>query len=479
MRRRAHARRFRSTRFAFVRGPAGNHDREEEYVNDSTPRRGNHPREHRSPWVRYIVAVLTLMAAAAAFAADLPRAEQLVRVGKYQEAYDLLAPFEDASRGDPTFNYLLGRAALGTNRADKARELFERSLAARPDTPAAHLALGRAYYALGRYAEAKIEFETVLRFDGLATDLLTQVEIYNEAARQSLEEGSRLTHSAFVETGIGRYRVNSTRGTDAFGGGERHNTFLNARAGGGVNYALDNGYALDANLDYRFRHHDDSDIRNDSDVRWRAAGSRAFGENNLAVGSRGRVSYRGDGQYRNDYGLFTEYRHRLDPQNQLTLGAEVRRRRYPEGPLRDRSRTTAEASIGWVHSLLEGRASFGLRGHGGYNYATSRPDGESAIFGATINFDYTFSKTLDAFLFGWWERDAFNTDRIHFHPDALDQGVVLRRKDNLYEVGAGLTWEFAKTWTLRPEVLYIRDQSNSVGFNYSSTEYWINVRKRF
>ena len=40
-------------------------------------------------------------------------------------------------------------------------------------------------------------------------------------------------------------------------------------------------------------------------------------------------------------------------------------------------------------------------------------------------------------------------------------------------------WEFAKGWTLRPEVLYIRDQSNSVAFNYSATEAWINVRKDF
>jgi hypothetical protein len=81
--------------------------------------------------------------------------------------------------------------------------------------------------------------------------------------------------------------------------------------------------------------------------------------------------------------------------------------------------------------------------------------------------------------FAWWERDAFNTDAIHFHPDSLDETVSLRRKDNLYEFGGGLVWEFAKSWSLRPQILYIRDQSNAVGFNYSSTEVWINVRKGF
>jgi hypothetical protein len=101
------------------------------------------------------------------------------------------------------------------------------------------------------------------------------------------------------------------------------------------------------------------------------------------------------------------------------------------------------------------------------------------VFGAMATLDYTFSETLGGFVFGLWERNNFNTDALHFHPDALDEGVVLRRSDNLYEVGVGLVWEFARGWTLRPELLYIRDQSNSVGFNYSATETWINVRKDF
>jgi tetratricopeptide (TPR) repeat protein len=433
---------------------------------------------HGWSYVAALVAALTfaLAGVAAAVDPDLARAEQLVAAGKYQEAYDLLAPFQDARKGDAQYNYLLGRAALGTKRPDQARVLFERSLALRPDTVAAHLALGRAYFALGRYAEAKIEFETVLRFDNLPPDLLTQTETYDEAARQYLEEGRRVTSFGYAELGIGRYRVNSTSATV---GGERHNTFYNARAGGGLNYALDGGYSLDASLDYRFSYQDKDDIRNDSDWRWRAALSRALGEGNLAFGFRGRVSYRGTGYYRNDYGLFTDYRYRLDEDNQLTFGGYVERRRYPEGRLRDRSRTLAEVGVGWVRSLFDGRGSFSATAHGGYQYATARSDGNSTVYGVTLNLDYTFTDRLAGFVFAWWERDDFNTDRIHFHPDALDETAILRRKDNLYEFGAGLVWEFVKTWSLRPQILYTRDQSNSVNFNYSATEVWVNVRKAF
>jgi tetratricopeptide (TPR) repeat protein len=423
-----------------------------------------------------VTAALFVATAALAQQPDLARAEQLVTAVKYREAYDLLAPFADARKDDAQFNYLFGRAALGTKRPDQARALFERSLAQRPSDVAAHLALGRAYFALGRYAEAKIEFETVLRFDDLPPDILSQTETYDEAARQYLEEGRRVVGFGYAELGIGRYRVNSTSATV---GGERHNTFYNARVGGGLNYELANNWALDASLDYRFSYQDKDDIRNDSDWRWNLALSRALGEGNLALGFRGQVSYRGTGYYRNDYGFFADYRYRLDADNQLTFGAELQRRRYPEGRLRDRSRTLAQAGVGWVRSLFDGRGSFSATAHGGYQYATARSDGNSTVYGLTLNLDYTFTDRLAGFVFAWWERDDFNTDRIHFHPDALDETVIMRRKDNLYEFGGGLVWEFVKTWSLRPQILYTRDQSNAVNFNYGATEVWVNVRKAF
>lgn len=438
----------------------------------------------RAPWrsaVQALAVSSAVLFADAAFAADpdIAGAQQLVREGKYQDAYGLLSPFESANAGDAEFSYLLGRAALGTQQPEKAKALFQRSLAGRPDYVPAHLGLGRAYFALGAYAEAKIEFETVFRFENLPPDVRSQAEVYDQAARQSLDENRPLSGFGYAEMGIGQYRVNETVGTNALGGGDRRDTFYNARAGGGFNHALQNGYAIDGTLDYRYRYYDNSDSRSDSDLRWRLAGSKALGENNLSAGFRGRTSYRGDGNYRNDVSIFTDYRMRYDPDNQFTFGADIRRRRYPEGRERDLSRTTALVSAGWVHSFMDGKGSFSLTGHAGRNYATSRPDGDSSVFGATAALDFTLSKTLSWGGFVWWERDLFASDNIHFHPDTVDNTVLLRRRDNLYEVGAYVVWEFMPTWSLRPELLWIRDQSNSIGFNYSSTELWVNLRKSF
>ncbi|RDI99381.1 hypothetical protein DVT68_00510 [Dyella solisilvae] len=411
---------------------------------------------------------------------DFAAAQQLLREGKYAEAYALLSPIAASHGGDPTFNYLLGRAALGSGHAEQAKRLFEASLTAQPDAPQTHLALGRAYYALGRYAEAKIEFETVFRFENLPPDLLSQVDIYNQAATQSLDENKRLTGFAYLETGIGVYDVNDTVGTRTFGGADRRDVFYNLRAGGGVNYALDNGYALVATLDYRFRYYDNNDSRDNSDLRWNFGGSRSFGDDNLAVGFRGRTSYRGNGNYRNDAGIYADYRHRLDASNQITFDLLYSRRWYPGQPSITWTRTSAQGSAGWIHSFLDGRATFSIDGRIGRYVSTSLPDGDSNLYGASASLDFALDDTVDWGAHVWWEHNAYDMEQLHFHPDTDDNTILIQRNDNLYEVGAYLTWKFAPSWTLRPQLLWIHDQSNAdIGFNYSSTEFFINVRKSF
>ena len=194
---------------------------------------------------------------------------------------------------------------------------------------------------------------------------------------------------------------------------------------------------------------------------------------------RGRVSYRGNSDYRNDAGIYGDYRMRLDADNQLSVGAEYRRRNYPNGPLRPRTRDIAEFTAGWTTALFAGRGSLSLAAAGGREFAKqNRPDGDANFFGLSPTLSYTFTDTLGGFIFGWWQQERFAIERLNLDPDDNVLGFGNRR-DNLYEAGAGLTWQFAPTWSLNPEVLYIRDQSNFLAANYSSTEVWITLRKDF
>jgi len=234
---------------------------------------------------------------------DHSRAEALIREHEYAQAYELLTSSEEIGTEDPAVAYLIGRAALGTNRADAAVEHLEKAIAARPEDVRARLALGRAYQALGRYADAKIEFDTVLRFTDLPQDIRSQTEIYSAAAERYLEEDTRFAWFDYIQTGVGHYHAQSGSEPDATG---ENQAFYLVELAGGLNYLLANGYSLDGNLSYEFRSYDSAQKRNDSDLAWRASVSRVLARGSISGGVRGLVSYVGDGDYRNDYGAFMD-----------------------------------------------------------------------------------------------------------------------------------------------------------------------------
>jgi hypothetical protein len=196
------------------------------------------------------------------------------------------------------------------------------------------------------------------------------------------------------------------------------------------------------------------------------------------AGLRGRVSYRGDGTYRNDFGAYGQYRLRLDEDNQVEAGLEVRQRRYPSSSrLRQRTRNIVELTGSWTRALFDGKASFTLAGQAGREFNTERPDGDANFFGLSPSLGFSITRNLGGFAFVWWQNDRYNIERLGQPGDSL-VGVGTRN-DNLYEVGGGLTWQFAPRLSLNPEILYVRDTSNILAAEYSSTEIWITLRWDF
>jgi len=394
-------------------------------------------------WLRAMaVAGLLLSGAAQAAEPDLAKAEQMLKEGQAAEAV----------------------------------ALFEQALEADPSSVGAHLGLGRALYAQGEYARARIEFESVLKFGNLPRDMQSQTEVYDKAAADYLA-GRRWQPFYYAETGIGNYRENASSSTDIFGGAGNNDTFLPVRVGGGVNANVGERHSFTGTLDYRFRWYDNSDRRNDSDLRWNFNLSRPVDDDNLRFGVRGRVSYRGDSQYRNDWGVFADYRVGFSDNDQVTIAGEVRERRYPRGPERDRTRDIAELTASWTHSLPNGRTSFTLGGQLTQEWATQeRPDGNGSFWGVDGEVDHSFGDTLDGLF--WWSyaNESYDEER----PDFTEDPSLLRaRNDDLWHFGGSLVWGFARGWSLRPTIEYNWEDSNIDALAYSSTEYWVTVRKSF
>ncbi len=347
-----------------------------------------------------------------------------------------------------------------------------------PKEPLAdHLALGQAYLERGEYARAVQEFEQVLRFDNLPPDLRQQAEIYATAARK-YREGKRLSGFGFAETGGGYYRENVTRTTNALGGDPARDWFWEARIGGGLGYVIGNNLSIDGNLDYQFRYYDDTNRRDDSDLRWNAALIQSLAKGSQSIGVRGKASYRGDDGYRQDYGLFVNRSFTLDPNNQISLEGEIRSREYPSGDERDNSRDIGEIWLGWTRALMDGKASVTVTLNGGREWAThDRPEGDQTFYGVALDWGMDFNERLGMFLFGLWEHNGYHEDVAE--DDEIEQVRTLTPNLDIYELGGGLTYEFAPGWSLRPEVLYIRDEGNTQFSDYSATEIWMMVRRSF
>jgi hypothetical protein len=128
--------------------------------------------------------------------------------------------------------------------------------------------------------------------------------------------------------------------------------------------------------------------------------------------------------------------------------------------------------------MLDGKAALTITLNGGREWATQgRAEGDQTFYGVTLDWGMDFNERLGVFLFGLWEHNGYHDDIPYDNEDEIPR--ALSPDLDIYELGGGLTYAFAPGWSLRPEMLYIRDEGDTELSDYSATEIWINVRKSF
>jgi outer membrane protein len=421
--------------------------------------------------------------AAAADADVVAQAEGLFKAGRYAEVYQLLEPLEDQLAGDVKFDYMLGRSALEIGQPSKASFVFERILAVEPGYVGVRLEMGRAYLALGDYARAKLEFETVLRFDNLPPDLRQQALLYGKAAEDYIS-GQKTAFHGYAEYGYG-YDSNAQSATSV-----REITVVNGvtivlpdsalkrsdhynalSLGGEMIRAVGERFSLFAGVDGRargYRSLEAADLGS-LDARF------GVGYNDAASSARlgfitGRFWLDGE-KTRDAFGLTTDYRRLIGKQNQVSVTALATRFEFIPEALQIYDYNLYQVGLGWLHASASGRTAVGATILGGVEKETNgRDDGDKPFFGGRLSVQQAFTDRIGAFFLAGAQRGKYSRVNPLFD---------FQREDTLYDVAAGVSWAFAKGWSLRPQLLYFKNNSNAPLFEYDRTDVSLNLRKDF
>ena len=430
-----------------------------------------------------LVWACTGIAAAATDAEVVAQAEGLFKAGRYAEVYQLLEPLEDRLAGDLKFDYLLARSALETGQPSKASFIYERILAVEPNYLGVRLEMGRAYLALGDYARAKLEFETVLRFDNLPPDLRQQALLYGKAA-DDLIAGKKTTFHAYAEYGFG-YDSNAISATSvreiiavtglpiilSDDARERSDHYNAISVGGEVIHAIGERFSIFAGADGRTRVYRNIEAADLGSVDARLGIGYNDGASSARFGFTAGRFWLNHEKTRDSLGLTADYRRLVGAQNQLSVTALATRYAFLPELLQTADYDLYQVGVGWLHATANGRTAIGATLLGGVERETSgRDDGDKPFFGARLTLQHALTDSIGAFIVGGSTRGNYSKENAFF-------GIT--RQDTLSDAVAGLSWTFAKGWSLRPQLFYVNNDSNIPLFEYDRTEVSLNLRKDF
>jgi tetratricopeptide (TPR) repeat protein len=411
------------------------------------------------------------------------QAEAMVRAGRYAEAFQLLEPLEDKLAGDVRYDYLLARSALETGRASQASFIYERILAVDPNYAGVRLEMGRAYLALGDYARAKLEFETVLRFTNLPPALREQALAYAKAAEQRAA-GKATVFKGYLEYGYG-YDSNPQSATSAnpisAANGflifldntslERSDHYHALTAGGEVVHGLSERFSVYAGGDARMRGYRELDVANYGQLDGRLGFGFAEGAHNARLGVTGGRYFLDDQKVRDNAGVTAEYRRLFGTRDQVSLAVLAGSYRYLPDTLQVNDYDLLQGTLGWIGVVSEGRGIVGFSVLGGMEKATAgRLDGDKPFYGGRLTLQNTLTEKTGVFVLAGVQRGKYK----EIHPT-----FGVQRLDTLYDVIAGISWNFAQGWSLRPQLVYLKNTSNVELFEYDRTDFSLNVRLDF
>ena len=436
----------------------------------------------------YRLALLGLLfgvnSAAWAAGPDLAQAESLLRAGKPGEAYALLEPHEFEQAGNLNFDYLLGVAALDTQRPQRATLILERVIAVDPNFAGARLDLARAYFAQGSHQQARAEFNTVLGQNPPPEARKVVLQYLEAIDAQTRPQTARLT--GYLEASFGfDSNVNSSTGQATFNSplipfpitldssstqtGDRYVSF-----GGGLDASvlLTPGLSLTAGVDYRRRIHGVDDAFDYAALDGRLGLVYAESAWSVRAGLTGGLYTLDNHSYRRSVGHGVELRLNPDSHNQYSVFVQNSKLRYPAEALTGYNVNQRLLGGGWMHALgtANNPVVFATVFAGDEHDTNDRTDGAKVFGGFRLGGQITPRPDVDAFVQAGWQNGRY---------DAVNPLFSTKREETQYDLSLGVNWRPAMFWQVRPQVTFTKVDSNFSIYQYDRSEWSVTVRRDF
>lgn len=437
--------------------------------------------------VRFVAALALTIFCALAYAGAPPELEQaqaLMRAGNPAGAYALLEPLEDKFSGDPTFDYVLGIAALDSGKPDKATLAFERVLAVDPAFAGARLDMARAYFQLGDLSRAKNEFLSVLEQNPPAQ--AKEVIQKYLAVIESREKATKTLVTGYMEGTIGRdSNVNNSSAqtqvsVPALGNlvftldptnVQRADQYGMVTGGADIAHEVNPGVAVFGGGSGRLRVNKDAD-------RFDNHSAEAHGGVVLAMDRlmfRGTLNaeryYLDHVRNRTTTGANGDLRFTINPANFVNGFVQHSRFRFDVPALTVNDFDMTLMGVGYVRLFHDGKSAINFTLFNGYeSEVNTRADGNKTMIGFRVGGSLNLRGNLDAYASGGKQRGLYDRQNAAF----LDT-----RHDNQTDVAAGLVWRIDNAWSLRPQVLYTRNDTNIPIYGFKRTDYSVTLRRDF
>lgn len=443
----------------------------------------------QKPGKLIIAAAFLLANQAMAAPPDLDRAQALMKAGQANAAYTLLEPAEFEMAGNLDYDYLLGVAALDSDRPDKATLAFERVLAVDPAHYGARLDLARAYYALGDHERAGNEFTRIMQQNPPAL-ARTIIEQYLAAIENHLNPGNRF--AGYVEAAFGydtNVNVASSSATmyiPIFGASfslvssnlAARDNYMTLGGGGEITIPVRRDLSMFVGVDGKKRVNLEKDAYNTDSIDGRIGVNIGRDRNTFRIALQKGSFYLDDKYNRDTTGLTGEWRHIPDPRNQFSMFGQYAQLRYDRDKLdNDLSANDIDQTIiggGWLHALDEGGKNvlFGSL-YAGNEHAVEqiqRIDGDQDFAGFRAGGQTRLNDSSSLFASAGYKYGRYSQRNLLF----LDT-----RRDHQYDLNLGLIWSPAQNWTVRPQISYTRNDSNIAMNDYDRTDISATVRHEF